>query len=1088
MTETNAQAEVNTTMTKRNRENSNTGKLEGTPNPKDKKAPRSILKGKVPKENEEETTKIDGKVDDDDEIAEPPLLKRDKVSDYFKRNLGNKFEAAITNEESTAKNHKKESGNEEVKEENNEDEEQTDETQAEDAGRKNNDKTDPYKEDEQYNNTKNNDLDNDNEQNEKGDKSDEKEDKNDDNKNDKDEETKEDKDAMDEDKYCLDLHGGRYKKHTSEWKRIPDGVMKASQVLTPEDDGYITDLIENIAEEMNMKLDKMDKDSWIKTFIKNKDISAARNRRRFIRIFGVSLARSDPKILFDQEIFDGNKLQETKTTMVWAAAYTIYGPGWLYDTIDLGEITMDPTKLFGTIAKSDVIKALPFQATNVYEDNPESLHNLEITMKKICKVKGKDSKEAIEPEIWLAAMTKQFQNVTVQKICLRLAKTPATIFQELKLLNGSELDKIAVTTIWTGAHQLLGHIGRIAKAQKIETPKRKQDKTNEEEDAPSAVKFTPETKVAKMPGNRLFISKAKTQPMAATLKTSKRKFEGYYKVKLPATVNPFGPKAVEETTAHWSNLTEIIWSIDKKAEILPWYENNSVKPLVKSSNEIKTKEQLNKYTPNIYIEQGKNTWLRFHIGHDVNKDKFVDTEAFSEAKLQVSYDKVQAKKTSIWGWMLGGIPETANLNDMKEACENHPILKDFQIEARSQVIRVFSGRQDTPVHLQVKAIHIIGDDRQTAKGRKAFNNVFGSRNDSGYPQQRVMRFVPNIADNRFPATQGRVKDVVKMMGKQKKIMKDARTIYTDTICSLHYYVPQIGYTLCQILMSMRSANDPDTQLFMAVDERTYGSYAVAFTVHKDRMAEATSLIPLLNIVMEAKFGARIWEWFTDTAKDASQGFVYDAETGRIKNTDEDEDDDESSIESEEDNDFVLELSESLNISSAKQTEKGDVFDLDLSFMLDDDNPKNQYGDSGSVKTFRSACRSKKPIDIPDSSDEEDEEDKDSDETKTPKRAYRNSSKLDDPPKTKDKKTEGKSPGDMSVDTSQTQETSTISDSMANPEQAFASMCIQNPDFLARFLQSNPGIKPAVTGESETPAQNKDPQEASPNEDGDEVSL
>jgi hypothetical protein len=387
----------------------------------------------------------------------------------------------------------------------------------------------------------------------------------------------------------------------------------------------------------------------------------------------------------------------------------------------------------------------------------------------------------------------------------------------------------------------------------------------------------------------------------------------------------------------------------------------------------------------------------------------------------------------------------------------------------------------------VKAIHIIGDDRQTAKGRKAFNEVFGSRNDSGYPQQRVMRFVPNIADNRFPATQGRVKDVVKMMGKQKKIMKDAKTIYTDTICSLHFYVPQIGYTLCQILMSMRSANDPDTQLFMAVDERTYGSYAVAFTVHKDRMAEATSLIPLLNIVMEAKFGPRIWEWFTDTAKDASQGYVYDSETGRIRNLDEEYEDDESSIESEADNEFVQELSESLNIASGKNNGKGDAFDLDLSFMLDnEENPKNQYGDSGSVKTFRSACRPKKPRDT-NSSDEEEDKGVDIHEASNPQQNDR-SNNSEQEKRSKKKPPELTSPRDMSVDTSQTQETSTISDSTANPEHAFAQMCLQNPDFLARFLQSNPAIKPAIPGASNTPPQKTDPQEATPREDGDEASL
>jgi hypothetical protein len=660
--------------------------------------------------------------------------------------------------------------------------------------------------------------------------------------------------------------------------------------------------------------------------------------------------------LFSQDVFDGNRLLETKITMVWSAACTLYGPGWLNATINVGN-SIAPTKLTKTCTEEEVKNAKPFQSKDVYEDDPDSLHNLEISMKQMCKVKAK-GKGIIEAEAWTAAMTKQFKNSTVKKTCIRLAKTPITIFKELKLLEGNCLDKITVTTIWTGAQQLLDEIAKPH--QEATTPKTKQASNTTANVTTPAVKFASETKTAKKPGNCLFISKEKPKPIAKNRKMSKRKHDGFYKVKLPATVNTFGPKAVEETTTHFSNLTGIIWSIDKKAKILPWYDNNSVAPLIKGSNEIKTKEQLNKYTPTIYIEQGKNTWLCFHIGHDVNKDNFVDTEAFSNAKkLQLSYDKVQAKKTSIWGWMLGGIPETANLNDMKAACENHPLLKDFQIEARSQVIRVFAGRQNTPVHLQVKAIHIIGDDRQTAKGRKAFNNVFGSRNDSGYLQQRVMHFVPNIADNRFPATQGRVKDVVKMMGKQKKIMKDAKTIYTDTICSLHFYVPQIGYTLCQILMSMRSATDPGTQLFMAVDERTYGSYAVAFTVHKDRMAEATLLIPLLNIVMEAKFGAGIWEWFTDTAKDASQGYVYDAIAGRLKNMDE-EDNDELSIESDAENAFVMEFSESLNISSEKNTEKGDAFDLDLSFMLEDKNPKNQYGNSGSVPLWTTRMSSNPP--------------------------------------------------------------------------------------------------------------------------------
>jgi hypothetical protein len=75
----------------------------------------------------------------------------------------------------------------------------------------------------------------------------------------------------------------------------------------------------------------------------------------------------------------------------------------------------------------------------VYDDNPNSLHNLKITMKKICKVKGK-GKTAIKPKVWAAAMTKKFKDPMVKKVCLCLANTPVfTMFKELNLLQGTRL-------------------------------------------------------------------------------------------------------------------------------------------------------------------------------------------------------------------------------------------------------------------------------------------------------------------------------------------------------------------------------------------------------------------------------------------------------------------------------------------------------------------------------------------------------------------------------------------------------------------------------------------------------------------------
>jgi hypothetical protein len=208
--------------------------------------------------------------------------------------------------------------------------------------------------------------------------------------------------------------------------------------------------------------------------------------------------------------------------------------------------------------------------------------------------------------------------------------------------------------------------------------------------------------------------------------------------------------------------------------------------------------------------------------------------------------------------------------------------------------------------------------------------------------------------------------------------------------------------------------------------------------------------------------------------------VYDQDTGCLKNVNEN-DSNVSSIGSNDD-DFVKELLERFNISSGNEDDKGDKFDLNLSFMLEDKNPKNQHGDSKTVGTFRDKD---KVIEI-NSSDKEEEpvNDKEDEVQKKVKGSSKQLKSEKEMPK--DESTEAIH-GTMSVDTSQTKETSTLSDSTANPEQNFARMCLQNPDLLAQFLKSNPDIKTVPSGKSKTPSQKTDPPKASPQEEGDEVS-
>ena len=112
------------------------------------------------------------------------------------------------------------------------------------------------------------------------------------------------------------------------WKAIPEAVMSPSNIFTFADYEYIMDLLEDIPKDMNINPDTMDKGKWINIFTQAKEFSGSRNKEQYIQIFGVSVACSNPAEMFNKNIFDGNKLLETAIATVWAAAYSLYGPGF----------------------------------------------------------------------------------------------------------------------------------------------------------------------------------------------------------------------------------------------------------------------------------------------------------------------------------------------------------------------------------------------------------------------------------------------------------------------------------------------------------------------------------------------------------------------------------------------------------------------------------------------------------------------------------------------------------------------------------------------------------------------------------------
>ena len=61
---------------------------------------------------------------------------------------------------------------------------------------------------------------------------------------------------------------------------------------------------------------------------------------------------------------------------------------------------------------------------------------------------------------------------------------------------------------------------------------------------------------------------------------------------------------------------------------------------------------------------------------------------------------------------------------------------------------------------------------------------------------------------------------------------------------------------------------------------------VTFLFHADMTQEAMTAIPALPVILEAKFGTTIWNWFSEEAKALSEGYYWDEKIGLKSDKDE----------------------------------------------------------------------------------------------------------------------------------------------------------------------------------------------------------
>ena len=694
--------------------------------------------------------------------------------------------------------------------------------------------------------------------------------------------------------------------------------------------------------------EEISRDQWVNYFIDSTKFGNSRALKN-IKRFGIALASTDPTEIFAPEQFNGTILIGGPIENAWAGAYTVYGAAWKPEIgLDISDGIAPISTWWKNLGSEETSQFSPFFPSEVFSDNAGSMHDQEKHFKKAF---GFPHMTAVPIKTWVNGFKKRLSDPSVRAILIKLALTSITVFEPAFFadpLEKTKLNSISVTNFWIGAYRIAGAPWNLKAPPptEVKSPEQAAPVATATPSPKDHVSFDSSTK---SPG--LFISRAASTPNVITRpKSEVRKYQDVYYTVTTSPMEAQWKEGGVELTANFNLILDHILDKDKKAIIHQWQGKGGGK-LHKNSSPLLNRIQVKKYCNGLFLRQGFPVVFRIRVSHDAHPSKLIVDDV--NEGLHLVKDHIQELDQTIIGYLVGSSPAAANLRDMQESHENHPTLHGLKLEARVQAIKLTSGKNLIPWELQVRAIHIIVGESQANLARDKYNQVFGSRNVGGYPQAVNMRFVPDISDSCFPVTLSTRVKAIKMLAKQKAFLASTKQISTNTIACLHLPNAKVGYTLCQVLMSIRSVDNPELGLFISIDdELSERGYEVTFTVHNDRFTEANSLVPLLCILLEARFSIPIHElgWFTDDAKRVVTKYMWNKDQDCVVLIHPEEEDDDLGFDS--DDEYMQSICNIFNIDREKESHG---FEFDMNFVIEDEfSPKNQYGDSGSVKTFRHA--------------------------------------------------------------------------------------------------------------------------------------
>ena len=383
------------------------------------------------------------------------------------------------------------------------------------------------------------------------------------------------------------------------------------------------------------------------------------------------------------------------------------------------------------------------------------------------------------------------------------------------------------------------------------------------------------------------------------LKDVGRKFRTFVKIKFAKITAEKVEDQEQEVSSCFQSIMERIWTIDPQAMLLPWKEETrTVQPLKRNSEFPKTKDTLSNYLDRLWLSRFQNPYCRVYVTHDqVATFLFDDNELqqwLEDTQLSLDIERVQARRVCCAGHLLGYHTSVANSNNLADAIEMQPLMRDISVEIRAEYIKLDAKKgnkgkasakpdKDGKERTNVKIVRIYVSYDKAARARRSLIEIYSSKANGLFPLGVMARFIPDTTDTRFIRTPSAVLAHRNSLLKHIKFMQSTKVASTQNIIELDHRNPRLRMTLRQAIMHIFSPTQRNSNLFVAVDLSYYGD-SVLFAFRSELEEEAMNMISALPLFLEATTGHQaVWNWFTRDARLEASYYTWDMQRGVIPN-------------------------------------------------------------------------------------------------------------------------------------------------------------------------------------------------------------